>query len=110
MSYELSFSPEFYVAPEESLECESPILLNGKGQPISLFSAIRLLISQPSRARARLCSAFRCKASELDPFAILERAREIDTCSDIGRHGVPVFLTPFDGGWGLTVTVYEADQ
>jgi hypothetical protein len=25
------------------------------------------------------------------------------------RNGVPVYLTPFDSGWGLTVTVYEAD-
>lgn len=110
MSYELSFSEEFFVAPHESLYCDTPIEVNSKGQPVSLFSAIRLLISKPSKARARLCSAYRCKASELDPMTIMDRAREIDTCDSIGRNGVPVYITPFDSGWGLTVTVYEQDR
>lgn len=108
--YELSFSQEFFVAPEDSLYCEAPPVVNSKGQPVSLFSAIRLLIERPTRDRARLCAAFRCKADDLDPIAILDRAREINTCRSIGRNGVPVFLTAVDDGWGLTVTVYEADR
>lgn len=107
MAYSLSFSDEFYECNDER---ESGALQrNSKGQPTTLRSAILMLISMPGNGRRRLCSAFRCKAADLDVDAIMDRAREIDTCASIGRNGVPVYLTPFDAGWGLTVTVYEAD-
>lgn len=107
MSYGLSFSDDFYYMGElDSGELQR----NSRGQPTTLFSAIALLIGSPSRSRARLCASFRCKAEDLDVMTIMDRARQIDTCSDIGRNGVPVYVTPVDNGWGLTVTVYEADQ
>ncbi len=107
MSYGLSFSDEFYYRGElDSGQLE----LNSRRQPVTLFSAIALLIETPSRDRARLCASFRCKVEDLDVMAILDRAREIDTCDSIGRNGVPVYLTAFDAGWGLKVTVYEQDR
>lgn len=108
--YGLSFSPEFFAAPNESESGE--LQLNSKGQPTTLLSAIRVLLSKPSLERRRLCLAFRASVATLldNPWMIEERAREIDRCASIGRNGVPVYVTSVDNGWGLTVTVYEADQ
>lgn len=109
MSYGLSFSDEFY-ATHGDLEGE--LQLNASGQPTTLHSAIRLLLATPSRERARLCASMRRTVAYLQeyPSEVIDRAREIDTCDSIGRNGVPVYLTPFDSGWGLTVTVYEQDR
>jgi|SRR5688572_19620056 len=109
MAYGLSFSNEFYATHGDS---EGELQLNSRGQPTTLYSAIALLLSKPSRDRARLCASFRCSVQALqsDIWRVVDRAREIDTCDSIGRHGVPVYLTPFDSGWGLTVTVYEQDR
>lgn len=110
MAYGLSFSPEFFSGPDEYESGQ--LCLNGKGQPTTLLSAIRLLLSKPSRERRRLCLAYRASVATLqeNPWMVEERAREIDTCDSIGRNGVPVYVTPCNAGWGLTVTVYEADE
>ena len=110
MAYGLSFSDAFYMAADESESGEPQ--LNGKGQPTTLYSAIVVLLATPSRERRRLCLAYRASVATLqaDVWRIMDRAREIDTCDSIGRNGVPVYVTPFDNGWGLTVTVYEADR
>jgi hypothetical protein len=106
MSYSLSFSDDFYSSHDEYETGE--LQLNGKGQPVTLRSAICLLLATPSSERRRLCLAFRCSVANLDPDTIMDRAREIDSCASIGRNGVPVYLTR--GDWALTVTVYEQDR
>lgn len=110
MSYGLSFSEEFYSCNDEWESGE--LQLNSKGQPVTLLSAVRLLLSKPSRDRRRLCLAFKASVAALQdyPICVVERAREIDTCDSISSDGVPVYITPFNNGWGLTVTVYEQDR
>lgn len=110
MAYGLSFSNEFYSSGDEHETGE--LQLNSRGQPVSLYSAIALLLSKPSSERRRLCLAFKASVAALqdDIWRVIDRAREIDTCDSIGPNGVPVYVTPFDNGWGLTVTVYEADR
>lgn len=109
MSYELSFSDSFYC---NDGDCNGQLQVNSKGQPCTLYSAIVALLSTPSHDRRRLCLAFKASVETLqgNVEGVLDRAREINTCDSIGRHGVPVYLTPFDGGFGLTVTVYEGDR
>jgi hypothetical protein len=109
MAYGLSFSDDFYAAHGDA---EGELQLNSRGQPTTLYSAIALLLSKPSSERRRLCLAFKASVAALqdDIWRVIERAREIDTCDSIGRNGVPVYVTPFNNGWGLTVTVYEADR
>lgn len=110
MAYSLSFSEEFYATHGDTEGGE--LQLNSRGQPTTLYSAIALLLATPSSERRRLCLAYKASVATLqaDPWMIEERAREIDTCDSIGRNGVPVYVTPFNSGWGLTVTVYEADE
>jgi hypothetical protein len=109
MAYGLSFSDEFYATAGDT---EGELQLNSRGQPTTLYSAIALLLGTPSRDRRRLCLAFKASVAALqdDIWRIIDRAREIDTCDSIGRNGVPVYVTPFNAGWGLTVTVYEQDR
>lgn len=109
MAYGLSFSDEFYA---NDGDCSGALQLNSRGQPTTLYSAIAVLLSEPSRERRRLCLAFKASVAALqdDIWRIIDRAREIDTCDSIGRNGVPVYVTPFNAGWGLTVTVYEQDR
>lgn len=109
MTYGLSFSDAFFATHGDA---EGELQLNAAGEPTTLYSAIVLLLSTPSHARRRLCLAYRASVASLqnDVWRVIDRAREIDTCDSIGRNGVPVYITPFDSGWGLTVTVYEADQ
>ena len=52
MSYELSFSDAFYAWGDEVETGE--LQLNSKRQPVTLYSAIALLISQLEQARADL--------------------------------------------------------
>ncbi len=108
MAYSLSFSDEFY---SNDGDANGMLQLNSAGDPVTLYSAIRVLLSVPSRERRRLCLAYRASVATLqaDVWRIMDRAREIDTCDSIGRNGVPVYVTPFNAGWGLTVTVYEQD-
>lgn len=109
MPYELSFSDEFY---EVHADRHGELQLNRAGQPTTLYSAIALLLATPSRDRRRLCLAFKASVATLQykVWAVIDRAREINTCDSIGRDGVPVYLTSYDGGFGLTVTVYETDS
>ena len=108
MTYGLSFSEEFYTCGDEYESGE--LQLNSRGQPVSLYSAVRVLLATPSRERARLCASMRCSLDRINAMDVVDRAREIDTCDSIGSDGVPVYITPFDRGWGLTVTVYEQDR
>jgi len=105
VSYSLSFSNEFYANYGDS---EGELQLDDKGRPTTLHSAIRLLLAKPSRERARLCASMRRTVAYLQeyPEEVIDRAREIDTCYSIAATGVPVYVTPFDNGYGVTVTVY----
>jgi hypothetical protein len=108
MAYGLSFSDEFYATAGDTEAGE--LQLNSRGEPTTLYSAIALLLATPSRDRRRLCLAFKASVATLQDnvWSVVDRAREIDTCDSIGRHGVPVHLTR--GDWALTVTVYEQDR
>lgn len=89
MSYSLSFSPEFFCAPDES---ERAPAVNVFGEPISVHGAIRMMGKRDwSRA---------CRANGLDPRTAdasdLESAvREIDSCRNIDAKGpIEVYVTP----------------
>lgn len=76
MSYELSFSDEFYSTDGDANGVPE---VNSKGQPRSLHSAIVALLATPSRERARLCASMRRTVAYLQEYVgeVIDRAREI---------------------------------
>lgn len=102
MSYGLSFSPEFFCAPDES---EHSPAVNVFGQPISVHGAIRMMGKRDwNRA---------CRANGLDPktadVSDLERAvRDIDACRNIDAEGpIEVYVTP---DHDVSVNVYNGPE
>jgi hypothetical protein len=102
MSYGLSFSPEFFCAPDES---ERAPAVNVFGQPISVHGAIRMMGKRDwNRA---------CRANGLDPktadVSDLEQAvRDIDSCRNIDATGpIEVYVTP---DHDVSVNVYNGPE
>lgn len=102
MSYGLSFSPEFFCAPDES---ERSPAVNVFGQPISVHGAIRMMGKRDwNRA---------CRANGLDPefadVSDLEQAvRDIDSCRNIDAKGpIEVYVTP---DRDVSVLVYNGPE
>lgn len=102
MGYSLSFSPEFFRAPDES---ERAPAVNIMGQPISVHGAIRMM---GKRAWNRAC-----RANGLDPkcadVSHLEQAvRDIDYCRNIDAKGpIEVYVTP---DHDVSVLVYNGPE
>jgi hypothetical protein len=101
MSYELSFSEEFYCGPDEYHSGES--FLNAEGQPYTLLSAIRAM---SKRDYARACKANGLHPDYADPYELVIKAREHDSCANIS---VPVEVY-LDADGNHSVKVYESSH
>ncbi len=101
MAYELSFSPEFFLAEGEPYD-RSDLALNSAGKPISLYSALCLAL-QDENFRVRASEAFDVRTYHLTATFLLEKAQEVNRCGAL-YCPVTVWLDP--QGW-LTVDVWD---
>lgn len=101
MAYELSFSPEFFLAEGEPYD-RSDLALNSAGKPTSLYSAICMAL-EDENFRVRASETFDVRTYHLTATFLLEKAQEVNTCSTLSCP-VSVWLDP--QGW-LTVDVWE---
>jgi len=106
MSYECSFSLEFWLAEGEPYD-RSDLALNAQGKPTSVYSAICMAIRDPGwceHAREWLREALGGIAVEdAMPEILLDVAEKIDTCGTL-KSPVDVWLTP---GGEVTVEVWD---
>ncbi len=104
MSYELSFSPEFFLAEGEPHD-RSDLALNADDKPYSVYSALCLMKQKDKRAWSRMASeVFHCPGHILTPETVLDKIHETNTC---GTLSVPVDVWIDPEGYH-TVEVYEA--
>lgn len=104
MSFELSFSPEFFLAEGEPYD-RSDLALNANGEPYSVFSAICLMQRKDRRTWNRMArEVFACPGVRLSPETVLERIQETNTC---GQLSVPVDVW-VDAEGHYTIDVYDA--
>ena len=77
MSYELSFSPEFFVGPYdlEGIEFD-------KERPTSVYQAIMVLPEKEWTEIAK--EVFGVPMHMLEPSTVMDRIREIDSCTNLG--------------------------
>lgn len=102
MSYELSFSPEFFCAPDES---ERAPAVNVFGQPISVHGAIRMM---GKRDWNRACCANGLDPKTADVSDLEQAVRDIDACRNIDATGpIEVYVTPEHD---LSVNVYNGPE
>jgi len=106
MSFELSFSPEFYFAEGEPYD-RRDLALNADGQPYSVYSAICLMAEKDKRAWRHLAKeVFGCKPEHLTAETVLDKIQETNTC---GTLSVPVDVWIDPEGYH-TVEVHEASH
>lgn len=104
MSFELSFSPEFFLAEGEPYD-RSDLALNADGEPYSVYSAICLMQRKDRKKWNRMArEVFGCTGVRLNPETVLERIQETNTC---GTLSVPVDVY-VDSDGSYTVDVHEA--
>lgn len=102
MSYGLSFSPEFFCAPDES---ERAPAVNVFGQPISVHGAIRMM---GKRDWNRACRANGLNPKTADVSDLEQAVRDIDACRNIDAEGpIEVYVTPDHDVW---VNVYNGPE
>lgn len=101
MPYELSFSPEFFLAEGEPYD-RSGLALNRAGKPISLYSALCLALENED-FRVRASETLGVRTYHLTATFLLEKAQEVNTC---GTLSCPVDVWLDAQGW-LTVDVWE---
>ncbi len=103
MGYELSFSNEFYFAPDET---ERAPAVNADGKPISLYGAImampRLAFYKACR-KAGIYHRSHDAAVELTNYA----RQEVNHCRNINS---PVEVSVTKGDWPITVLVYDGPE
>jgi hypothetical protein len=96
MSFELSFSPEFFLAEGEPYD-RSDMALNRKGLPTSVWSAIgHMFESDKDKWRAMAADLFELKGKDADLLmaeAVLDMVEATNTCTDI-RAPVEVWIDP----------------
>lgn len=103
MSYELGFSPEFFLAEGEPYD-RSDLALNADGKPVSVYSAICKLQGDDPKQWAQLAGyVFECKAEYLTVETVLEKIQETNSCSNLS---VPVRVW-IDAEGIYTVDVFE---
>lgn len=106
MSFELSFSPEFYFAEGEPYD-RSDLALNADGQPYSVYSAICLMAEKRKSDWRRLArEVFGCKPEHLTAETVLDKIHETNTCGTIS---VPVDVWIDPEGYH-TVEVHDASH
>jgi hypothetical protein len=101
MAYDLSFSPEFFLAEGEPYD-RSDLALNTAGKPVSLYSALCLALENED-FRTRASETFDVGPNHLTAEFLLDKAQEVDTCGTLSSP-VDVWL---DSDGYLTVEVYD---
>jgi hypothetical protein len=92
MAFELSFAPEFFIGPHD-LEVETSEL-HEEGRPTSVFQAIMAMDDDEWETLAN--DIFKVEMQYLEVDMVLERIREIDTCSTLSS---PVEVWIDREGW-----------
>lgn len=103
MGYSLSFSNEFYFAPDET---ERAPAVNADGKPVSLYGAIcmmRPLDFYKACRKAGIYHRSSDAAEQLTAYAW----QEVDYCFNISN---PVEVALTKGEWPITVKVYEGPE
>jgi len=104
MSYELSFSPEFFLATGEPYD-RADLALNADGEPYSVYSALCLMKDKrPGEWNAMARELWRCPGKVLDPESVLGMLQETDSCATLS---VPVEVY-IDSEHRWSVLVHEA--
>ena len=96
MAYGLSFSDAFFW-PDEAEDIAPSEL------PTSVYQAILSISNEQWEAIAR--DVFGCDPDYLDPFTVLDRIRQTNTCSNLDS---PVEVWIGDEGW-YTVAVHDPE-
>ena len=101
MSYELSFSPEFFFAEAEPYD-RSDHAVNAKGEPVSVWSAIHMM---PDDKWIAMCEDLfpGINPEIVSPDAVLMKIQDTNTCSNLNS---PVRVWIDENG-DHTVEVYE---
>jgi hypothetical protein len=99
MSFELSFSPEFFFAEGEPYD-GGPEHGN---RPTSVWGAICRALSD-TKQRGRIAEVLGCEPEFVTPEAVLDQIREVNSCSNLT---VPVEVWVDDGGW-VTLRVWDS--
>ena len=86
MAYDLSFSPEFFLAEGEPYDRSEPCL-DSQGRPASVWSAIEAKIGSEFWEDMARDVFGQPDGTFLNAEMVLDKVRETDTCSDLG---VPV--------------------
>jgi len=86
MSFELSFSPEFFYNEGEPYDVNVEV----STKPTSVYQAICSMSDKEWRALAK---HYRIKRAYLTPDFIMEKVQETNTCTDI-RTPVEVWIDP----------------
>lgn len=104
MSFELSFSPEFFLAEGEPYDRRA-LALNAEGEPYSVYSAICHMAEKRKADWRRMArEVFGCKPEHLTAETVLEKIQETNTCGTLSNP-VDVWIDP-EGHY--TVEVHEA--
>lgn len=106
MSYELSFSPEFFLSEEEPYD-RADLAVNSKGEPISVYSALCMMQKNDRNRWADLArEVFALSQPEyLNAETVLEKVQETNTCTNLSSP-VEVWIDP-EGTY--TVLVYDGN-
>ncbi len=109
MSFELSFSPEFFLAEGEPYD-RPDMALNSEGQPTSVWSAIGHMFDNDKKAwRSMALNVFGLRAAHADILmaeAVLSKIEETNTCTSL-TSPVEVWI---DEKGDYRLKVYEADR
>lgn len=106
MSFELSFSPEFFFAPEEPYDTSEPAL-NADGQPVSVWSAIEALRQDKDAWDSMCTDCFPGVPSEfVTSESVLELVEKTNTCGTLSSP-VDVWI---DEHGNHTINVYEQER
>ncbi len=105
MSFELTFSEEFFLAEGEPYD-RPDLALNKQGKPISVYSAIQMIPIERYKALARevfgMTDGF---CASLTAEVVLNRIRETNTCTNL-QSPVSVWI---DKNGDYRVSVFAAD-
>lgn len=102
MSYELSFSPEFFFAEGEPYDALSDL-----DRPCSVWAAIEAMrLNRPEEWHALAVEVFDLPGVYLTAESVLDKIRETDSCSNLNS---PVEVWIDSEGYH-TVLVYDTPQ
>ncbi len=103
MSYELSFSPEFFLAEGEPYD-RSDLALNAEGKPVSVWSALSKMREDSPEEWAEMArDLFGCQPDHLSGEQVLDMIRDTNTCMNLS---VPVHVY-IDSAGDYSVEVWD---